>query len=161
MKGPVEFWKKHPDIDGIEVSSFGRVRSLKGHCYKSNLGNSGYLQVQFYMNGKHVNKSVHRLVAQTFIPNPNDLLEVKHKDGNRANNSASDLEWSSSSHNHNYMGLGRPVLAVNLTTLEVSRFSSQKEASRVLGLQQPNVNAVIKGRIKQTGGYRFENADAE
>jgi len=164
MKCPVEFWKKHPDIDGIEVSSLGRVRSVKGYCYKSNLGNSGYLIVQFYMNGKHVNKNVHRLVAQTFIPNPNNMLEVNHKDSSRTNNNASNLEWCSHSYNLRYReefgeALSQPVLSIKLSTLEVSRFRSQNEASRMLGANVGNINAVIKGRIKQTHGYWFVNDD--
>lgn len=83
MSIPVEFWKKHPDIEKIEVSSFGRVRSVKGHYYKSLLDSHGYLQVGFRVNGKHVSRFVHRLVAQAFIPNPNNLPQVNHKDCDR------------------------------------------------------------------------------
>jgi len=164
MESQGEIWKSHPDIEGIEVSSFGRVRSVKGYCYKSNPGNSGYLLVQFYMNGKHVNKNVHRLVAETFIPNPNNLPEVNHKDGDRVNNNVSNLEWCSHSYNIQYRekygeALGVPVFAVNLSNPEVSWFPSQIEASRSLGLFQPNINAVIKEKYKQTGGFWFVNDD--
>lgn len=164
MKGPVEFWKKHPDIDGIEVSSFGRVRSVKGYCYKSNPGNSGYLLVQFYVNGKHVTKNVHRLVAETFITNPNNLPDVNHKDSDKTNNNANNLEWCSHSYNIQYRekrgkALGIPVLAIDLTTLDISRFQSQHEASRILEVNAGNLNSVISGRTKQAGGYLFVNDD--
>jgi hypothetical protein len=166
MENETEIWWRHPEIDKIEVSSFGRVRSVKGHYYTNHPDRGGYMRVSFRVNGKKVNKLVHRLVAETFVHNPNSLPMVNHKDCNRSNNNAENLEWCTSKYNRQYQedfgeALGRPVLAVNLTTLEVSRFSSQHEASRVLGIQQPNINAVIKGRLKQTGGYRFENADAE
>lgn len=168
MKGPVEFWRKHPDIDGIEVSSFGRVRSAKEYCYANYLNKKGYLQVGFHMNGKQVTKRVHRLVAEAFIPNPNNLPQVNHKDGNRSNNNASNLEWCDNAYNSQYREkfgtssaevLRHPVLVVNLTTLEVSRFPSQGEASRVLGFSQTNISAAISGRLKQTHGYWIINAD--
>ena len=168
MNSPVELWKKHPDIDKIEVSSFGRVRSVKGHYYTSCHDHGGYLLVGFRMNGKHVSKLVHRLVAQAFIPNPNNLPQVNHKDSDRTNNNVSNLEWCNNSYNQIYMekfgisnteSRGKPVFAINLTTLEVSRFRSQHEAERALGVYQANINSVIRGRYKQTGGYWFVNDD--
>lgn len=156
MDNQTEVWKSHPEIDGIEVSSLGRVRSVKGHYYKISHNNSGYLQVEFRVNGKRIHKYVHRIVVETFIPNPDNLPQVNHKDNDRTNNNVDNLEWCTKD-----FVPKSPVYAVDLNTLEVSWFESQHEASRVLGLHAPNINAVIKGRIKQTGGYRFENVDAE
>lgn len=183
MKGQTEIWKAHPDIPGIEVSTFGNVRTLdrlvstekrtqfvKGRVLKQFVIVNGYMGVVIIIDGKRINKYVHRLVAQTFIPNPDNLPEVNHEDCNRASNNVENLEWCTRSYNMKYkdkFGIsntesqGHPLLAINLKTLEVLHFRSQGEASRVLGIQQPNINAVIKGRLKQTGGYRFENADAE
>lgn len=163
-----EIWKSHPDIEKIEVSSFGRVRSVKGHYYKSRPNRNGYLQASFSMNGKFITKYVHRLVAQTFIANPENFPEVNHKDGNRANNNASNLEWCSRSYNMKYRekygvsqteAAGHPLFAINLDTLEVSHFRSQSEAGRVLGIKQSSINAVISGRLKQNGGYWFLSDD--
>jgi len=161
-----EIWKAHPDIVGIEVSTLGRVRSVKGHYYKSLNDSHGYLQVGFRVNRKHVTKFVHQLVAQTFIPNPNNLPQVNHKDCDPTNNNASNLEWCNNSYNQIYRekfgvsateSRGVPLFAINLTTLKVSKYRSQHEASRVLGIHQANVNNVIRGRYKQTGGYWFTN----
>ena len=170
MIGPVEFWKNHPDIDGIEVSSFGRVRSVKGNYYTNSPRSNGYLQVGFHINGKSVGKLVHRLIAQTFIPNPNNLPQVNHKDCDITNNNASNLEWVTGSYNCEYrdkFGIsnaeikGKPVFAINLSTLEVSWFRSQSEAGMFLGVWRQSIGNVIKGKrkYKQTGGYWFVSAD--
>lgn len=179
MDNETEVWKSHPDIDIIEVSSFGRVRTLdrlgsrkngtyskKGRVLKPWDNGNGYLLVHIPINGKQVAKYVHRLVAETFIPNPDILPEINHKDGNRAHNRVDNLEFCTHSYNIQYREkygktLGKPIYAINLATLKVSQFQSQHEASRILGLSQGNINSVIKGRYKQTGGYRFENADVE
>lgn len=168
MDNKTEVWLRHPEIEKIEVSSFGRVRSVKGHYYKYCRDKGGYLKITFNVNGKSTCKLVHRLVAQTFIPNPDNLPEVNHKDGDRANNCVSNIEWCTHEYNMKYReehgissaeALGHSMFAINLKTLEVSRFRSQSEAGRVLGVSQPNVNAVIKGRLKHAGGYWFTNDD--
>jgi len=164
MSSQVELWKKHPDIDKLEVSSFGRVRSAKGCYYKISPDKYGYMKIAFRMNGKNVNKSVHRLVAQTFIPNHNGFPMVNHKDCDRTNNNIENLEWCTSSYNAKYRekfgeSLGKPVFAINLTTLEISQFSSQHEAGRELGVSSRSINDVIKGRQKTAYGYWFVNDD--
>ena len=62
----------------------------------------GYLQVHLSKNGKHYAKSIHRLVAQTFIPNPNNYSQVNHKDEKRDNNNVENLEWCNCKYNNNY-----------------------------------------------------------
>ena len=169
MTSKSEIWKSHPDIAGIEVSTMGRVRSLKGCYYVINPGNDGYLRVCFRVNGKVVSKLVHRLVAETFLPNPENSLQVNHKDCDRTNNNAGNLNWCTHKENIAYRDkLGHtarnnapksPVFAINLVTLEVSHFRSQGEASQELGVNKGNINSVIKGKYKQTGGYWFVNDD--
>lgn len=177
MENKVEIWKFHPDIVGIEVSSLGRVRTLdrivssekitrflKGRVLKQCDDGKGYLKVNISINGEMATKKIHRLVAQTFIPNPDNLPMLNHKNCVRNDNRVSNLEWCDNSYNMQYRekfgeASGIPVFALNLDTLKVSRFSSQTEASRVLGVYLPNINHVIKGRINQTGGYWFVNDD--
>jgi len=172
-----EIWKSHPDIVGIEVSTLGRVRTLdritsngrgtysvKGRVLKQWDNGNGYLHVNLRMNGKKVNKKVHRLVAETFIPNPDNLPQVNHLDCDRTNNNVENLEWCTASYNIKYRekfgeAQGHPLFAINLTTLKVSRYPSQIEASRELRVGQGNINAVIEGRLKQIGGYWFTNDD--
>lgn len=163
-----EIWKKHPDIEKLEVSSFGRLRSVKGHYYKNWRSRGGYFYVSFSIDGKITSKSVHRLVAQTFIKNADNLPQVNHKDCDRTNNNVDNLEWCTASYNSKYREkfgmpnietLGKPVLAISLDTHEVSRYPSQHEAGRKLGISDGNISSVVKGRLKQTGGFWFVNAD--
>ncbi|MDR4073140.1 HNH endonuclease [Lactiplantibacillus plantarum] len=177
----IEVWKTYPEFSFVEVSTFGRVRTLdrvvttkkgtraiKGQSLKQQCINSGYMVVYFHINGKTVGRLVHRLVAQTFIPNLNNCPEVNHKDNNPANNCVSNLEWCTHEYNMQYKekygksaekALGHPVFAVNLETLEVLRFPSQYEASRSLGIKHQRINGVIKGKHKTTHGYYFTYAD--
>ena len=177
MENKVEIWKALPGATGVEVSTLGRVRTLdkmvwngsvtyskKGHVLKQHDNNKGYLLVGFRVNGKTVHKSVHRLVAQTFLPNPDNLPQVNHKDSDPTNNDVSNLEWCTALYNRQYRekfgkSSNRPVFAIDLSTLEVSYFRSQKEAGRALGVSHGNITKVIKGKRKQTGGYWFVNDD--
>lgn len=177
-----EIWKSHPDIPGIEVSTFGNVRTLdkvvssekvtrfvKGHVLKQFSNKGGYLRVSVQGNRKVVKKLVHRLVAQTYIKNPDNLPEINHKDCNPANNNVDNLEWVTHGENIAYLDkLGHkarnnapksPLFAINLSTLKVSHFRSQHEAGRVLGANIGNINNTIKGRQKYAGNYFFVNDD--
>jgi len=178
IKNEEEIWKKHPDYAWIEVSTFGNVRTLdrvvpcgvngtrlvKGKDLKQWYSGDGYLNVCIQIEKKQANKLVHRLVAQTFIPNPDNLPEINHLDCDRANNNVDNLEWCTRSYNMKYKEkygisntelLGHHLFAINLTTLKVSHFCSQHEASRALGVNVANINMVIKGKRNQAGGFWF------
>ncbi|WP_373443323.1 NUMOD4 domain-containing protein (plasmid) [Lacticaseibacillus paracasei] len=178
-----EIWRLYPEFDFIEVSTLGRARTLdrvvsngkgtrveKGMILKQWLNKRGYLRVAFRKDSKLINKPVHRLVAQTFIPNPDNLQQVNHKDCNPQNNSVSNLEWCTPEYNIEYREKygkssaeisGCPVYAVNLDTSEISKFKSQREAGRVLGIVNQSINSVLKGRLKATHGYVFTKAVEE
>lgn len=176
-----EIWKSLPDVTGVEVSTFGRVRtidrvvsgengtrSLKGKVLKQRNDRYGYPIVSIQINKKGVTKTIHRLVAQTFIPNPDGFPQVNHKDCDRTNNNVENLEWCDNSYNQQYRqkygisnteAQGSPLFAINLATWGALHFRSQGEASRELGVDRPNINAVIKGSRKHAGGYWFVNDD--
>lgn len=152
----MEIWKAHPDFAGIEVSSFGRVRSVKGRYYKLRVNSNGYLTVGFRVNGKLFSKLVHRLVAETFLSNPDNLPYVHHKNNDKTNNNASNLEfYDVSLNNPDRKTVNQPVFAINLSTLEVSKFSSQNKAGKYLGIDRICIVNVIKGRQKTANGYWF------
>ena len=116
MTHSIETWLPVPSYPkGYEVSSHGNVRSLyRGRRHlKPAVNRSGYQNVVLYSDedGKPKTQAVHRLVAIAFVPNPNQLPWVNHIDGDKLNNSVSNLEWCSPSYNNKHAvvaGLKKP-----------------------------------------------------
>ena len=82
------------------VTTDGKVYNLKTHKQKkSRIGDQGYEFVTLYKNNKSKRRTVHRLVALQYIPNPDNLPEINHKDGNKLNNIVENLEWCDHSYN--------------------------------------------------------------
>lgn len=106
---PKQIWKDIPGYEGkYQVSNTGRVRSLnygrtgKIKVLKQGTKDNGYKVVVIYKNGKRKKYLVHRLVAQAFIPNPNNYPIINHKDENKTNNAVWNLEWCTYEYNVNY-----------------------------------------------------------
>lgn len=177
MNEKKEIWRTYPEFDFIQGSNFGRVRTLdryvktkngmrfiKGRILTQQRRKNGYMQVHFCVNGKQIIRLIHRIVAKTFLPNPNSLPQINHKDCDRANNNVNNLEWCDGSYNSKYReehgkSSRQPMFAIDSVTLEMSRFRSQHEASQALGVCVGNINKVIKGERETAGGYWFTNAD--
>ena len=115
-----EIWRPIEGYEGLyEVSNTGRVRSVdryvksKGESYWLRKGKmlsptkdkNGYLKVNLSCNGKHNIIRVHRLVTEAFLPNPDNLPEVNHKDEDKTNNNVDNLEWCNAKYNSNYKGV--------------------------------------------------------
>ena len=95
------------EIEGFEnyiICTDGTVHNKKGHNISRWKDNVGYLQVKLSKEGKWYYRRVHRLVAEAFIPNPNNLKQVNHIDGDKTNNEVSNLEWIDNKNNtqHGY-----------------------------------------------------------
>lgn len=144
-----EVWKDVKDYEGLyQVSDRGNVYSVErmdsrgykisGRILKPWYDRYGYIQVSLRKNGIKKNKRVHRLVAEAFIPNPEKLPQVNHKDENPSNNELSNLEWCDARYNSNYgtarkraaKKTSKKVKAVNVETGEVVKFNSTREAGR-------------------------------
>lgn len=101
----IEEWRPVVEFpDRYEVSNLGRVRSIVKKYYHNIKAQhptttSNYLYVALSVNNKTVNRSVHRMVAEAFIPNPLNKEQVNHKDSNRHNNCVDNLEWVTRSEN--------------------------------------------------------------
>lgn len=185
-----EIWKPIENYEGLyEVSNHSRVRSLdwyqtrysrngkeyltlhRGRILKTRLNPSGYPYVNLYKDGVMTSKVLHRLVAIAFIPNPDNLPCINHKDENPANPSISNLEWCTYSYNTRYgTGTKRQVEAFKrsggnckkvlcVETGEI--FRSCREAADFAGVTPQAVNMALKhkNRCKRAGGYTFVYVD--
>ena len=115
-----EIWKDIKGYENYQISNYGRIKSKtritkvgiknvkealrKDKVLKPQKLTKGYLGVRLYQNTTGKTFKIHRLVANAFIPNPNNLLQVNHIDGNKSNNSADNLEWCTNEENmkHSY-----------------------------------------------------------
>ena len=159
-----EIWK---DIEGYEglyqVSKLGEVYSFKSNKYLKKLTNKGgYLRVQLCKHGKVTNQSIHRLVAEAFIPNPDNKPQVNHIDENKGNNTVSNLEWVTAKENCNHgtrsKRLYKPIRAIDIANGEYNHYVSVNECAEKLNLKYQNISAVLNGRQKTAGGFIFEYA---
>lgn len=114
-----EEWKDIPGFEGrYQVSNFGRVKSLsynktgKTRMLSIRPDKAGYCSTAIQENKKSRRVLVHRLVAQTFIPNPDNKPQVNHIDGNKSNNKVSNLEWATERENvrhYHHILMNRPI----------------------------------------------------
>ena len=162
----MEHWKAIAGYEGLyEVSDMGRVKSLwygKDRILKPGKSGMGYLKVGLCKAGNLKQLLVHRLVAEAFIPNPNNLETVNHKDEDKTNNEISNLEWMSMKDNINYgthnkrvaESLSNQVQMFDKKTGELlGTFPSTHEAKRVTGIAQQNISSCCNGKKKSAGGY--------
>lgn len=167
------------DVVGFEqyyqVSSDGRIfakprtilRSNKTICHlneremKLRDNGNGYLTVMLYDDEKGKRKYVHRIVAEAFIPNPNNLPQVNHKDENKKNNSVENLEWCTCYYNLTYGthfqrvadAQSVPVLQFTDDGIFVDRFKSAMDASRQTGIPQGSISKACSRYTHYSNGF--------
>ena len=165
-----EIWKDVSEYEGFyQVSNKGNVRSLdrrdlRGHrrggrMLKPIYDKGGYSRVDLCKNGVLKRKTIHRLVAETFLPNPNDLPQVNHRDEVKDNNNVENLEWCDARYNSNHgtrnermaQAQSKKVIAVNAKTGDVIEFNSTMDAERK-GYSQGCVAAACRGVYKTNYG---------
>ena len=105
----MEIWKDIEGFDGkYQISTWGRVRNNENQILTPYRNAKGYLKISLCNGGKSPAKfRIHRLVAMAFIPNPKGLPQVNHKDGNKENNSYTNLEWLTNEMNQEHRKLMR------------------------------------------------------
>lgn len=182
-----EIWKDVGIIKGVDytglyqVSNYGQVRSLdrtdiylmKGKEVKRSRKSIimtpvedkyGYVKIQLCKNGKHKWFQVHRLVAQAFIPNPNNYPCVNHKNEIKDDNRVDNLEWCTVKYNNIYNGRQKRITAkrkkitlqIDQNTNEIIKeWSSIKEAEKELGLPGGHISMCCNGKRKICGGYKW------
>lgn len=161
-----EIWKDIENYEGLyQVSNLGRVKSsYTNRILKGGKDRGGYLLVSLCKNNIKSTKTIHRLVAQAFIPNSENKSQVNHIDENQTNNMVSNLEWMTAKENTNHGTRNErisktqsiTIIVTNIKTGESKEFYGSSECARQLGLNQSNITQVLKGRRKQTGGYTFK-----
>ena len=152
-----ELWKEWPEDPRIMVSNKGNVVSYKrGAPYPLKVGHSGsgYQMV----GADRQSQFVHKMVADTWLENPNHLTEVNHIDGDKNNNSAENLEWTTHSENmrHAYRtGLNKSAKPIRIVETGET-FESLAECARQIGCTQQNISNCLAGRQLTCRGYHFE-----
>lgn len=157
-----ERWADIPGVSGYRVSSSGRIMSQKrgGKLMCPVKDRVGYLRVGLRFSGKQVGHAIHRLVAKAFLPlQPTPRHEINHKDGDKTNNCADNLEWVTRSQNiqHSYSVLGRIGIrgeAINTARLSaadipvifsrLSRGETQTDIAKSYGIDRSTVGCIAR-----------------
>lgn len=175
-----EIWKDIKEYEGLyQVSNLGNVRSLNYNRQKitkqlrpyKNI--RGYWVVSLFKNNKQKTKMVHRLVAESFIENIENNIIVNHKDGNKNNNCADNLEWCTPQYNIKEafrMGLNKPrkgtehhlsrkVKQYDLDGNFIRKWDCFRDIERELGFKHSNISACCNGKYDKMYGYRWKYAE--
>ena len=147
------------------MSNLGRVKSLRRNIIlKSKIERNGYERVILSTNNIRKGYYIHRLVANAFIPNPDNLSQVNHKDENKANNCISNLEWCTPKYNTNY-GTGnkrrarsqsKKVIQFKPDGTFVKEWESIREIERNLGFDHSNISRCCRGKYACAYGYLWK-----
>ena len=188
-----EIWKNIEEYENYyQVSNYGKVKSLKRIIIRSDnkpylqkeqllkpgKTKKGYLQVVLTKEFKTKPCRVHRLVAQAFIPNPNNLPQVNHIDGNKENNNVSNLEWVSNYDNmqHSiktglrdikkitnilYESNRRPIIQYDINGNFIKKWNSIKDVEVQLNIPNQNIIKVCQNKRHTAGGYKWEYAQKQ
>lgn len=181
MKESEEIWKAVVGYEGLyEVSSYGRVRSLdrivecvkngkphtfrvKGVVMKQCQRKDKYMSIVFWIHNKPKTFLIHRLVAEAFISNPDNLPMINHKDEDKTNNHVDNLEWCTSQYNLTYNNLHyrskanrrKAVIQMTLDDKIVAEYEGAREAARQTGFGQGNISCACRGEIKYLNAYGY------
>lgn len=169
-----EIWKDIKGYEGLyQVSSLGRVRR-DGKILKSGLTRGGYLQVHLSKNGKVGHYKIHRLVAEAFLQNLDNNPEVNHKDENKLNNTAENLEWCTSDYNLHYgtriqrysqtqrdngTSKSRAVKQYTIDGVLLNSWNSIRNASRYTGIDSSAICGGCNGKYRVVHGYVWRYAE--
>lgn len=160
-----EEWKDIKNYEGLyQISNLGRVKKINKSniiICKPSIDTSGYKQIVLTKNKKRKSYKIHRLIAQAFIPNPNNLPQINHKDENKLNNDVSNLEWCTLQYNCNYGSRNyrctrhrqHKVQQYNKQNNLVREYLSLKEAEKITKIKYQQISSCCRNKQKSAGGY--------
>ncbi|MBR4486649.1 HNH endonuclease [bacterium] len=174
-----EIWKDIPEYEALyQVSNLGNIKSLdlividklgrkyvkKGKLLKQRIDKYGYNYVHLHKNGNEKYKLVHRLVAEAFIPNPNNLPQVNHKNEIKTDNNIENLEFCDVKYNLNYGTRNEKVSKNKSKKIKqldkdgnlINIWLNSLEASKKLNIHSGNIRSCCRGELKTAGGYKWE-----
>ena len=183
-----EIWKDIKDYEGIyQISNLGNIKSLdrpkrnydintgmftlvtiRGKIRKPRLTSFGYYTILLSKNGKRKWFFIHRLVAEAFVPNPDNLPFVNHKDENPQNNKVDNLEWCTAKYNSNYGTRNERVSKTKTNNTYNTKpvkcvetgiiYPSTREAARQTGIRNTNISSCARKQYgyKTAGGFHWE-----
>ena len=144
-----------------QINTEGQIKNSKDKILSQSISNSGYYRVHLCKDGKAKWYAVHKLVAQTFIPNPLHLPEVNHKDENKLNNNVDNLEWCNSKYNTNYGARNKRISKTKTNNTYNTKqvlcvetgiiYPSIMEAQRQTGIFNTAIGKECKGERKTAG----------
>lgn len=161
----MEIWKDIKGYEGLyQVSTFGRVRSANKLLHL-NTNTYGYKHVTLSRGKSQKTMVVHRLVATAFIENPLGLPQINHKDGNKNNNTVSNLEWTTQKDNNHHaiktnLRKAKKVLLVDENNNVIKQFNNRMEINEFLGREvyQDLITRCCNGKRKSAYGYIWRYA---
>lgn len=160
----MEIWKDVPNYEGLyQVSNFGRTKRLfkngRENILHGRMDKDGYIEVILSKGQKKKFVRLHRLVAEVFVPNPENKPQVNHKDRAKHNNAESNLEWVTASENttHTFVTgrkvYKRPIAQYTKGMEFVALWDSITEASKALNINRNNICTCCHGSLPSAGGY--------
>ena len=168
---PKEEWKQYKNTN-YEISNLGNVRNINGRIKSQQLDKYGYLVTDLYINGKRKNLKVHRLVAETFIPNIENKPTVNHKNEIKTDNNVENLEWATVKEQNSYgtrlqkvsktktgmkYNSKYSIICIELNkefydTIEAIKWCKENN----IKVQQSCISMCINGKRKTAGGYHWK-----
>lgn len=188
-----EIWKPIKNFEGYyEISNLGNVLSIErvieyeyktksglinkrrfkqSKRLKTHINNVGYYTTDFQVNKIKQTVSIHRLIAEAFIPNPENKPTINHKDGIKTNNYIENLEWTTYSENNQHAvdtglrqspwtgkfginhPLSKPVIQYDKANNKINDFTNAREAERITGINHKHISSCCLGKRKTHGGY--------
>ena len=156
----MEYWKQIEGYPHLFVSRTGQVwTTTYNRLLKPHISNRGYLRIGLNKDKVIKTVGVHRLVAEAFIPNPDNLPQVDHIDGNKLNNTVENLQWISPSDNTKKACKGVIRRAKPIVCIETGKvYKTIKEANRELHIPEAVISAIIRGEFPAYHGLSFAYA---